>query len=572
MNDTNSGEIKKKSLRLGERLLREGYITQDELRIALLEHRLTGKRLGEIIVSLGFIDEETARKVIGEIIGFRYIDLSSVVPDPEALQIISEDFARSHLILPLSYQDDLLRVAMADPDNIILIDKIKRHIERSDLRIEPYVSTKKDIQQALDRYYGYELSIDGILNELELDEVNVQSFSQDESYSHPIVRLVDAILTNAVKNNASDIHFEPEEFYFRIRYRIDGILHQVRLIHKSFFSAISVRLKVIANLDLAESRRPQDGRVELVVDGRRIFFRVSTLPTLYGENFVLRILDRDKGIIPFKNLGLDNKSFENLKIMISRPTGILLVTGPTGSGKTTTLYSILNEKNVISNNIMTLEDPVEYPMKLIRQTAVNEEVGMTFAAGTRALLRQDPDIILIGEIRDNETADMAFRAAMTGHQVFATLHTNSAVGAIPRLIDIGVSPSIMAGNIIGIIAQRLVRRLCKHCKEPYTPEYYERKVLGIDDAAILYKAKGCDYCNYTGYRGRIAVLETLRVTKEIDELIISKEDWRKIENTAKNQGFEPLINEAIRWIAKGETTLDEVSRTIDLSPLVTTLE
>lgn len=558
-----------KPLRLGERLVAEGFITPDELRVALMEHRISGKRLGEVIVSLGFMDEQTAKRVIGEITGFKYIDLQTVVPDPVALQTIDEDFARAYMVLPLSYQDDLLRIAMVDPDNVILLDKIKRHVGRVDLRVEPFVASKKDIQEALDKYYGYTLSIDGILDELETGEVDIQLLAHEESYAHPVVRLVNAILTDAVKNGASDIHFEPEEFYVRIRYRIDGILKQIRLIHKTFWSGISVRLKVIADLDLTDSRKPQDGRMELFVHGRRIFFRVSSLPTLYGENFVLRILDRDKGIVPLDNLGLDEKSLSDLRIMISRPAGILLVTGPTGSGKTTTLYSILNEKNEVSTNIMTLEDPVEYPMELIRQTQVNEEAGMTFASGVRALLRQDPDVILIGEVRDGETAEMAFRAAMTGHQVFATLHTNSAIGAIPRLIDIGVPPSIMAGNIIGIVAQRLARRLCKHCKQPYTPEPHEKVLLEIkDDSTVLYRATGCEHCENSGYKGRLAILETLKITKEIDDLILRQSEWQEIESLAKKQGFKTLLDTALYWVLKGETTLEEVARVIDMSPLL----
>lgn len=560
----------KRPLRLGERLVKEGFITRDELEVALVEHRLTGKRLGEIIVSLGFLDEETARKAIGEITGFRVIDLNAVVPDPEALQLIDETFARNNFVLPISLQNNRLKVAMVDPDNIILLDKIRRHVRRPDIKILPYLAAKKDIQEALDKYYGYALSIEGILEELETGELDVRLLSEGAEYAHPLVRLVNAFLTDAVKKGASDIHFEPEEFYVRLRYRIDGVLRQIKLLHKSLWSGIVVRLKVLAELDLTDSRQPQDGRMDLVVHGRRIFFRVSSLPTLYGENFVLRILDRDKGIVPLDKLGLDPDSYDELKLMITRPTGIMLVTGPTGSGKTTTLYSILNEKNEIGTNIMTLEDPVEYPMSLIRQTQVNEEIGMTFAAGIRALLRQDPDVILIGEIRDGETAEMAFRAAMTGHQVFATLHTNSAIGAIPRLLDIGVSSSIMAGNIIGIVAQRLARRLCKQCKQPYAPDDFEKRLLGLkDDASVtLYKPVGCPVCEGTGYKGRIAILETLRMTKEMDDMILKGAGWQDIERYALEHGFRPMLQAALAWVRRGETTLEEIGRIVDLSELV----
>jgi general secretion pathway protein E/type IV pilus assembly protein PilB len=310
--------------------------------------------------------------------------------------------------------------------------------------------------------------------------------------------------------------------------------------------------------------------MSLIVHGRRIDFRVSSLPGTHGENFVLRILDREKGIVPLDDLGLDQDSYNELKLMMGRPTGILLVTGPTGSGKTTTLYSILNELNHVGVNIMTLEDPVEYPMSMIRQTAVNEEIGMTFAAGIRSLMRQDPDIILIGEIRDSETAEMSIRAAMTGHQVFATLHTNSAIGAIPRLLDIGVSRSIMSGNIIGIIAQRLARKLCVHCKEPYEPEEFERKLLSISDHdnVQLFHAKGCEKCNNIGYKGRLAVLETLRFTSELDELLLDGASQHALLSTAMDNGFSTMANSGIRWIKQGQTTLEEISRVVNLTELV----
>ena len=401
--------------------------------------------------------------------------------------------------------------------------------------------------------------------------VDKYSVSDDDGYSQPIVRLVDSVLTDAVKRGASDIHFEPEEHYIRIRYRIDGVLQEIRLLHKSMWSALVVRLKVISNLDLTDQRKPQDGRMDLMVHGRQIDFRVSSLPSSHGENFVLRILDREKGIVPLDALGLDEHSYKELKIMMSRPTGILLVTGPTGSGKTTTLYSMLNELNQVGVNIMTLEDPIEYPMSMIRQTAVNEEIGMTFAAGIRALLRQDPDIILIGEIRDGETAEMALRAAMTGHQVFATLHTNSAIGAIPRLLDIGVSRTIMSGNIIGIMGQRLTRKLCVNCKQAYTPEEFESELVGFpkDEAfPVLYKAVGCDDCNGNGYKGRLAILETLRFTDELDELLLEGATQHQILNKALEQGYSTMLQSALRWVRSGSTTLDEISRVVDLTELV----
>jgi len=475
----------------GDKLVDEGYITQDELRVALKEQKISGKKLGEVLITLGFLSAEVSREIIGDVVGFSSMSLKGVLPDGAALALISESFARTHLVMPISLTDDHLKIAMSSPDDILLLDKIKRHIKRS-LYLEPVLVVENEIQYAIDHFYGYELSIDGIIRELETGQAEVFLSGEQTEYSQPMVRLVDNILTDAVKKGASDIHFEPEEYYIRIRYRIDGVLQQIRLLHKSFWSALVVRLKVMSNLDLTDQRMPQDGRMDLLVHGREIDFRVSSLPGSHGENFVLRILDRDKGIIPLDDLGLDPHSLRELRLMMSRPTGILLVTGPTGSGKTTTLYSMLNEVNDEGVNIMTLEDPVEYPMNRIRQTAINEEIGMTFAAGIRSLMRQDPDIILIGEIRDGETAEMALRAAMTGHQVFATLHTNSAIGAIPRLLDIGISPSILSGNIIGIMAQRLTRRLCPHCREPYEPDAFEKNwsALMIMSKWFCIKQKG----------------------------------------------------------------------------------
>jgi len=553
----------------GDKLVDEGYITQDELRVALKEQKISGKKLGEVLITLGFLSAEVSREIIGDVVGFSSMSLKGVLPDGAALALISESFARTHLVMPISLTDDHLKIAMSSPDDILLLDKIKRHIKRS-LYLEPVLVVENEIQYAIDHFYGYELSIDGIIRELETGQAEVFLSGEQTEYSQPMVRLVDNILTDAVKKGASDIHFEPEEYYIRIRYRIDGVLQQIRLLHKSFWSALVVRLKVMSNLDLTDQRMPQDGRMDLLVHGREIDFRVSSLPGSHGENFVLRILDRDKGIIPLDDLGLDPHSLRELRLMMSRPTGILLVTGPTGSGKTTTLYSMLNEVNDEGVNIMTLEDPVEYPMNRIRQTAINEEIGMTFAAGIRSLMRQDPDIILIGEIRDGETAEMALRAAMTGHQVFATLHTNSAIGAIPRLLDIGISPSILSGNIIGIMAQRLTRRLCPHCREPYEPDAFEKKLVGFNDneQVVLYKAKGCDLCGGVGFNGRLAVLETLRFNEELDDMLLGQASQHAMLEKALEQGYTSMLHNALRRVRAGETTLEEISRIVDLTELV----
>lgn len=556
-------------MRLGDKLIFEGYINADQLRIALTEQRRTGKKLGEVLVYLGFMTDEQARESIGESTGYVSMSLKGIVPDLTALELIAESFARANQIMPISLKENVLQIAMNNPEDILLLDKVRRHINRSDIRLQPVLVVDSEIQFAIDHYYGYELSIEGILDELETGQVDISALAETDEYSQPIVRLVDSLLTDAVKREASDVHFEPEEHYIRVRYRIDGVLQEVRLLHKFLWSGLVVRLKVLSKLDLTDQRLPQDGHMSLIVMGRKIDFRVSSLPGTHGENFVLRILDREKGIVPLDQLGLDPDAYQEVKLMMSRPNGIFLVTGPTGSGKTTTLYSILSEMNAIGVNIMTLEDPVEYPMTLIRQTAVNEEIGMTFARGSRAILRQDPDIILIGEIRDQETAEMAFRAAMTGHQVFTTLHTNSALGTIPRLLDIGVPATVMAGNIIGIVAQRLARKLCLHCKEPYQPDPFEAELVGLEGTEQnLYKAVGCEECNGIGYRGRLAILETLRFTSELDDLLLDAAPAHVIMKQAKKQGFRTLAESAVTWVKRGETTLEEVSRVVNLTELV----
>ncbi len=556
--------------RLKERLIREGHVSDDQLNIALIEHKKTGQGLGDILVAMGFVSAEVVREMVGSYVGYSSMSLKEVVPDPKALSLVSEAFAHSYSVMPISLKDQEFKVAMTNPGDILVLDKLKRHLQNPNIQVVPVLVVESEIHSAIDKYYGYELSIEGILKELETGKIELSRSASEDEYSQPMVRLVDNILTDAVKRNASDVHFEPEEDYIRIRYRIDGVLQQIRLLHKSYWSGFVVRLKVMSELDLTEQRLPQDGNMSLIVHGRRIDFRISSLPGSHGENIVLRILDREKGIVPLDDLGLDKESYAELKLMMSRPTGILLVTGPTGSGKTTTLYSILNELNDIGVNIMTLEDPVEYPMSLIRQTPINDEIGMTFAAGIRSLMRQDPDIILIGEIRDAETAEMSIRAAMTGHQVFATLHTNSAIGAIPRLLDIGVSRSIMSGNIIGIIAQRLARKLCVYCKEPYEPEEFEKQLLSIPESEnmTLYRASGCDQCNNLGYKGRVAVLETLRFTQEMDDLLLDGASQHTILEKAVENGFSTMVQSGIRWVKQGQTSLDEIGRIVNLTDLL----
>lgn len=557
-------------MRLGEILVSKGIATPDQIEIALTEQKKSKEQLGKILVKMGFATEAIIRDVLGGVLGQESVDLSRTVIDSEAVRLIPREMARRFRLLPLTYNanQQVLTIAMTDTFDLVALDQITAHTN-GELEIIPFLAGEAEIQSAIDKAYGFELSVDGILNEIETGEIDYQSLDTDsDAYSQPVVRLVNALLSDAVKREASDIHFEPEEGFLRFRYRIDGVLRQIRSLHKNYWPAIAVRLKVMAGMDIAETRSPQDGRISLTLSGRHVDFRVSTLPTVHGENIVLRVLDRAKGIVSMEELGLQSSAMDTLKLMVARPEGIILVTGPTGSGKTTTLYSLLNYLSKETVNIMTLEDPVEYPTPMIRQSSVNESIRLDFASGIRSMMRQDPDIILVGEIRDEDTANMAFRAAMTGHQVFSTLHTNSAIGAIPRLLDIGILPDILAGNIIGILAQRLVRRLCNDCREQYDLSDIESKLLGLkitEKQHRVYKAVGCKKCEATGYRGRIALMELLHFDTDIDEMIARHSTPREILRVARTKGFTPLADVAADRVMEGVTSLDEISRVVDLT-------
>ncbi len=561
-------ELRKK-LRLGELLVQQGLVTLDQLGIALAEQKQNNLPIGRQLVRLGFITEAAIRDIMARTVGQEAIDLAQVVADPEALKLVPQDFARHHRMLPIAHNDAerVLTVAITEIFNVVALDQLRAMLGPS-IEIKTLLAGEAQLEDYIDQFYGHELSVDGILQEIETGEIDYQSLQVGgNEYTQPVVRLVNALLVDAVKRGASDIHFEPEYAFLRIRYRIDGVLETVRSLHKTYMPGITVRIKVISEMNIAEMRAPQDGRLSLTLNGRPIDFRVSTHPTVHGENIVLRILDREKSIISLDRMKLPPASLTKVNLMLARPEGILIVTGPTGSGKTTMLYSLLAQINDETVNIMTLEDPVEYPVTLMRQTSVNDAVRMDFANGIRSMMRQDPDIILVGEIRDRDTAEMAFRAAMTGHQVFSTLHTNSALGAFPRLLDIGIQPDIMAGNIIGVIAQRLVRTLCTHCKEAYVPTIEERQILGAAAAKAehIYRPVGCVRCNNKGYRGRLAVMELLVMDSDLDELVAQRATAKELRAAALAKKFQPLADEGLARILDGTTSLAEVSRTIDLT-------
>jgi len=555
---------------IGQSLLAHGIISVDQLNIALLEQTRFHRPLGKLLVDLGFVSEATLRDTLGATLGQKSIDLSLATVNPEALRLVPHDLAKHHRLLPLDYAPERrhLVVAIADPHDIVAIDRLRAHTF-PDLQVDTILAGESEIARGIDRHYGHELSIDGILHEIETGEIDKRGLAAgNDEYSQPVVRLIDALLTDAVKREASDIHFEPEAGFLRIRYRIDGILRQIRALHKSYWAAMAVRLKVMSGMNIAETRAPQDGRLSLHIGGHAIDFRCAAQPTIHGENLVLRILDRQKGILPLDRLGLEPAQQDLLKRMMARPEGIILVTGPTGSGKTTTLYSMLSHINAEGINIMTLEDPVEYPLAMIRQTAVAEAAKLDFANGIRSMMRQDPDVILVGEIRDADTAAMAFRAAMTGHQVYATLHTNSALGALPRLRDIGVPADILAGNIVGIVAQRLVRKLCPHCRQAAPATTQELRVIGAAPdrpPPLLHQPVGCAQCGRQGYRGRVAIMEILRMDEDLNEMVARHATSRELRHAANDKGLHGLADDGLRRVREGVTSLAELARVVDLT-------
>ncbi len=556
--------------RMGERMVAMGLITEDQLNVALQEKKISGKMLGEILVELGFIEEDTLTLFLAESSGFGVFDPRNTIVDGEALEILTKSVAQEHQILPISFTDDAIYVAMSDPYDVVALDTLRRFMPNKNLQIKPMVTTSSILSDAIDASYGYASSIKDILEELEegKEQKEVSSLSEKEAFMHPIVRLVNALVFEAVKIGASDLHFEPEENFVRLRYRLDGVLFTAQILHKQHWNGISQRLKIMSEMNIADKFSPQDGRFNLNIGGRDADFRVSSLPTVHGENIVLRVLDKSESIMPMEALGFSEENLEKLRIATSKPEGIIIVTGPTGSGKSTSLYSILNEINDVEVNIQTLEDPVEYSLPMIRQTHVREGI-LEFADGIRALLRQDPDIIFIGEIRDHVTAEMALKAAMTGHQVYTSLHTNDSFGAIPRLLDLGLKPGMLSGAIIAVFAQRLARRLCKVCRQEHVSNEEECAILGVDssDPPRIYHAKegGCSMCNNTGYKGRVALVEILLFDEDLDELLARNESKAELKVVALKKGFKSMKDDGILKVLEGVTDISAISKVVDIT-------
>jgi type IV pilus assembly protein PilB len=555
---------------IGYKLLEKKVISDDQLEIALKEQARLGnsQTIGAILVDLGFISEGALGEILNESTGATKFDIKSSIIDARLVKKIPKDFAIHNKLIPISYTKDSITIGMSDIFDIVAIDQLRRWFPPN-FKISPAYVPEVDILHAIDQYYDYEMSIEGILKEIEgSNSQNINDETQLRGdYRSPMVRLVDAILTDAVHRGASDLHFEPEPLFLRIRYRIDGKMVQIRSIHRDYWSAIAVRIKIISGMNIAESRRAQDGHVNSEILGRKIDFRVSTQPTINGENIVMRILDEKQSIVSLEALGFTQASRNIIAKMIQKPEGVIIITGPTGSGKTTTLYTLLSMINTIDKNIMTLEDPVEYHIPLIRQSNVKSDSGADFAAGVKAILRQDPDVILIGEIRDKDTAITAIQAAMTGHQVFSSLHTNDAISTIPRLMNIGVPNYLMGGSLVGVIAQRLTRKLCVHCKAEAPVDAFEKRLLGPKHSNVskLFKAVGCPKCSSSGYKGRVVVNEILVVDRELDTLISNSGSRNEILECAVRKGFAPMIEDGLQKVLDGIIDLKELMRAVDMT-------
>jgi len=525
---------------LGQILIDQGILTEDQLRIALLEQTKQHIPVGKLLVKLGFVSEATLRDALSEKLGLQAVDLTRIIVDPAALKMVPRELARRYRVFPvaLDRQQRKFIVAIADTNNIVALDQVRTHL-KDDFEIELRLAGDSEIESAIEHYYGHEFSIDGILKEIETGEVDYSTVTEGDEYSQPVVRLISALLADAVERAASDIHFEPEQNFLRIRYRIDGVLRQIRSLHKTYWPAMAVRIKVMAKMNIAETRAPQDGRISATMSGRVIDFRVASLPTAHGENLVLRILDRQKGIVPLDKLGLEESQLEVLKRMIARPEGIILVTGPTGSGKTTTLYAALRRVATAERNVLTIEDPVEYELPGVGQMQVNPRIGLDFGTGLRAILRQDPDVILVGEIRDRETVRIALQAALTGHLVFATMHTNDAPSAVTRLLEMEVEPHLIASTVRGVIAQRLVSRRCGPCA-----------------------GAGCARCGDVGLRGRTVVHEILEPSAALRALVLARADAARIRDLAISEGMRTMRERGEALVRDGTTSQAELDRVL----------
>jgi type IV pilus assembly protein PilB len=544
-------------------LLDEGLVTRHDLERAQERQVETGETLSRVLVDEEIVGEEDLVKVLARHVGVEFINLAEVAIDPSAAALIPEALSRRHSVIPIGFDGERLVIALADPGNVLVVDDIRAI---TGLSVVIKVGTRSDIEDAIRRVNRLEDSVTDFSELIGGDEED-DDISQIEAAVEeaPIVKLVNTLVSRAVNERASDIHIEPAERDLRVRFRIDGVLHEVMTTPKSVTGAVVSRLKIMAELDIAERRVPQDGRVSLQVRGRQIDLRVATLPTIYGEKVVLRILDKDDAILALPDLGFLPESLARFEESYTKPYGAILVTGPTGSGKTTTLYSTLNIVNREDRNIITVEDPVEYRLPGIIQVQVNRKAGLVFANALKAILRSDPDVVLIGEVRDGETARTAIEAALTGHLVLTTLHTNDAASSIGRLIDMGVEAYLVSSALDSIVAQRLARRICDRCRQPReaTPEMLVKMGMDADEGPVtVYDAVGCKACSDTGYRGRVSVNEVLLVSEEIQRMAVERRPSDEIKKVAVEQGMLTLRRDGMEKVRLGMTTLEEVLRVV----------
>lgn len=546
----------------------KNVITKEQLDKALGLQRNQGGNLSKIIVEQGFATEKKLMAGLGEYLGLPPIDLAKIKIPPEIIELIPRSLALFYQAVPISKIGDMLTVAMADPLNILAIDDLK---VVTGSNIQPVISNFKDIQQAIDGYYAPTTEIQDIIKEVPISEVEIEREEEiniseliEQTDKAPVIRIVNLILYQGVKSKASDIHLEPYEHQLRLRYRIDGVLFESSPPPKHMHPAIVSRIKIISKLDIAERRVPQDGRFRIRLEGKDVDFRVSVIPTSFGEKVVLRILDRSALSMELDKLGITSKSYDIFKNCIKAPYGMILITGPTGSGKTTTLYSALNTINMPGINIITIEDPVEYQFSGINQISVRPEVGLTFANGLRSILRQDPNVIMVGEIRDLETAEIAVQSALTGHLVFSTLHTNDAAGSVTRLTDMGIEPFLISSSLLMVVAQRLVRKTCPTCKKPVEIPKTVLERIGYTEEKgkppVFYKGAGCKHCKGVGYSGRMGIYEVLEINKEIQDLVVQKASSEHIKDQAIKNGMQTLRECGLEKAREGLTTIEEVLR------------
>ncbi|MDR1964631.1 MAG: Flp pilus assembly complex ATPase component TadA [Planctomycetaceae bacterium] len=562
--------------RLGQVFVDLGFIDEEQLEMLLEEHlQRHGEKIGETAMSMGFINDDQVAVALAEQLGLQVIGLGDLTIPPDVLAHLTEPMAQIYKVIPVSFRNEILTVAMCEPQNIMVLDELRNFLG---YEIRAVVTTPRDIDNALTRYYASDVeSVESLIADMENDKSLKEAAAALESGSSidlasiealsesaPVRKLLNMVFLLGIKDHASDLHFEPFEDEFKIRIKADGTLYEMVPPPRHLASAITTRIKVMANLDIAERRLPQDGRIRLTVGGHPIDLRVSVLPTLFGESVVCRILDKSVVSLDLENVGMDQMLLRDFRKILERPNGIVLVTGPTGSGKTTTLYAALSELNSISDKLMTTEDPVEYDIDGIIQMPIDADIGNTFAQCLRSILRQDPDIILVGEIRDRETAEIAVQASLTGHLVFSTLHTNDAPSTITRLKDMGIPSFLITATVEAILAQRLVRTICQDCREQYTPTPDQLAELELDEnyisGKLFYRGRGCVVCNNTGYKGRTAIHEFMLINDEIRALINNGASAAELRDAAARNGMITLREAGLAKIHAGRTTIDEVVR------------